>query len=183
MEWSDSYEEHQEPPFKLIEEIISRSKSNTWHEAKREWEFFQAEFADRGDDNSCLCGHSPIVELCYLVNEHTKEEVIVGNVCVTKFMDIEVPVKKILPPLLRIKKDSSSSVNQEVLNLVYDKTIINDWEFNFYSDTKQKRKLSYKQKDNRIKINQKIIRGLLRKVSSNAFRTTMNIEGINYERK
>ena len=98
-------------------------------------------------------------------------------------MDIEVPVKKILPPLLRIKKDSSSSVNQEVLNLVYDKTIINDWEFNFYSDTKQKRKLSYKQKDNRIKINQKIIRGLLRKVSSNAFRTTMNIEGINYERK
>ena len=158
---------NQEPLWRLIEEIISRSKSNTWHEAKREWEFFQAEFADRGDDNSCLCGHSPIVELCYLVNQHTKEEVIVGNVCVTKFMDIEVPVKKILPPLIKIKKDLSKSVNQEVLDLAYDRNIIDENSYDFYSDTKGKRKLSDKQKKYKRDLNQTILKGLLRKISSN----------------
>jgi len=159
---------NQEPLWRLREEIISRSKSNTWHEAKSEWTFVQADFADRGDDNSCLCGHSPIVELCYLVNEHTKEEVVVGNVCVTKFLDIAVPVKKILPPLIKIKKDLSKSVNQEVLDLAYDRNIIDKNSYAFYSDTKGKRKLSDKQKKYKRDINQKILRGLLRKISSNS---------------
>jgi|TARA_R110002110_G_scaffold26184_1_gene96620 hypothetical protein len=150
-----------EPPWKLREEIISRSKSNTWDEAKSEWFFNTVEFANRSNKKTCLCGHYPIVELCHLTNRHTNEDVVVGNVCVTKFMNVEIPISQIIPSLLRIKDNLSNSINDKLLDVVIDKNLINDWEIGFYSDTIRKRKLSFLQERARKRINLKIIKSLI----------------------
>ena len=149
-------------PWKLIEEIISRSKSNTWDEAKREWFFNTVEFANRSSKKTCLCGHYPIVELCHLTNRYTNEDVVVGNVCVTKFMHVDIPVSQIIPSILRIKDNLSNSINEKLLDVVIDKNLINEWEIKFYSNTIRKRKLSFLQEDKRKRINLKIIQGLTR---------------------
>jgi hypothetical protein len=148
-------------PWKLVEEIINRSKNNTWDEAKREWIFNTVKFANRSNKKTCLCGHYPIVELCYLTNRYTNEDVIVGNVCVTKFMDVEIPVAQIIPSLLRIKDNLSNSINSKLLDVVVDKNLINEWEIGFYFNTIRKRKLSFKQEHVRKRINLKIIQGLI----------------------
>ena len=147
-------------PWKLIEEIIKRSKSNIWDEAKREWFFNNVEFANRSSKKTCLCGHYPIVELCHLTNRYTNEDVVVGNVCVTKFMHVDVPVAQIIPSILRIKDNLSNSINDKLLDVVIDKNLINDWEIGFYSDTIRKRKLSFKQEHVRKRMNSKIIQSL-----------------------
>ena len=109
---------------------------------------------------TCLCGHYPIVELCHLTNRYTNEDVVVGNVCVTKFMHVDVPVAQIIPSILRIKDNLSNSINEKLLDVVIDKNLINEWEINFYSNTIRKRKLSFLQEDKRKKINSKIIQSL-----------------------
>ena len=148
-------------PWRLTQGIIENSEANNWVEAKKEWSFTHATFARLEDKEVCLCGHTPIVELCHLSNEHNRNEVIVGNVCVTKFMDIETPINKILPSLLRIKEKLSRSINSEVLDIAVDKNLINNWELNFYWDTIRKRKLTLKQENIRKKINKKILNGLV----------------------
>ena len=84
----DKIRTEREAPWKLITEIIKRSEAATWDKAKKEWHFIGATFAPLGDMRTCLCGHTPIVELCHLNNMYNHQAVIVGNVCVNKFMDI-----------------------------------------------------------------------------------------------
>jgi hypothetical protein len=58
-----------EPKWQLTSEIISRSISDNWHEARLEWrlaDVFYSEIAGK-----CLCGHQPINEHCIIENSET----------------------------------------------------------------------------------------------------------------
>ena len=158
----DKPKSKQEAPWKLITEIIKRSEAATWEEAKKEWHFQYAEFAPWGEPGTCLCGHTPIIELCHLGNRYNHREVIVGNVCVTKFMDIAEDVKRIIPCLLRIKEKLSKSLNIETLELAIDSYLLTEWEADFYWDTLGKRKLSLKQENVRKRINKKVLDSLVK---------------------
>lgn len=60
----------------------------TWDEIVNSWEYVRSTF---GEKHFCeVCGKNPIVENCHLQNKETGEVVIVGNLCVIRYLDIEV---------------------------------------------------------------------------------------------
>ena len=66
--------------YKLTQEIINRSVSDRWDEAKLEWSLCEVYEAE--DPETCLCGHFPIIELCVLGNKTNGRFATVGNCCV-----------------------------------------------------------------------------------------------------
>lgn len=140
--------------YKLIEEIIALSQSRNWDSAKLEWALESIYFGEGQD--SCLCGHFPIVELCQLKNKINQNTVIVGNYCVNKFLGL--PSAQIFQAVKRIQEDTTKSLNAETIHHARTKGWIGDWEFNFYSNIFRKRSLSEKQLNKKISINEKILK-------------------------
>jgi hypothetical protein len=139
--------------FKLFEEIINRSNAKEWEDAKSEWILKDISISDYPE--SCLCGHYPIKELCFLRNIYTGQEVIIGNCCVKKFIAPESD--RMFQAVKRVKRDESKSLNSEMIEHAFEKCWINDWEYFFYQDTFKKRNLSHRQLAKRKAINEKIL--------------------------
>src|SRR5262245_29496834 len=74
--------------YRLTARIIAGSVAETWADAKREWELSHIYFAEPDEAGTCLCGHSPIIEHCVLVNRPNGKTATVGNVCVTRFLGL-----------------------------------------------------------------------------------------------
>lgn len=142
--------------YKLIEEIVSRSVSNNWNDAKAEWIFHHAYYSV--EPKICLCGHSPIVNICEIKNKVNNTITEVGNCCIKKFFGIEEG-DIFFKALHRLTKNDCASVGIEVINRMYDKRLITLWEYIFYRDTVKKRdtSMSVKQSEMRWKINEKFL--------------------------
>ena len=139
--------------YKLTEEIIRLSKANNWDEAKLEWELEDVYWQSESEE--CLCGHSPINEICILRNTKNDDQVTVGNYCVKKFLDL--PSGKIFDAIRRIKKDDSKALNGTTIGFAQKRGWIEDWECAFYYETMHKRRLEEWQLPERKKINHKIL--------------------------
>jgi hypothetical protein len=150
--------------YKLTQNIIALSNSKVWDSAKREWGLNDVYQAD--EPETCLCGHSPIIEVCVLGNTHNYEKATVGNHCVKKF--IGLPSDKIFQSVKRVRKDNTKALNAEALKHAHNKGWINDWEYNFGIDTRRKRKLSDKQARTRTEINEKMMFNMKRMSSKGA---------------
>ncbi len=148
--------------YKLTEEIINRSQSKVWDVAKLEWSLYQIYEAE--EPETCLCGHFPIIEICTLRNKLNEQFATVGNCCVKKF--IGLPSDLIFQAVKRVRKDNQKSLNAEAIKHAYDKGWINEWEYKFSIDTMRKRKLSAKQLQTRIKVNEKMLTNMRRASSS-----------------
>lgn len=142
--------------FKLTAEIIARSSNDVWDLAKREWSLADVYEADQPE--TCLCGHTPIIEICVLRNRVNGGYAEVGNCCVTKFMGI--PSHLIFDGIKRVRKDPSTALNEAAIEHAANRGWISDWEENFLHNTKRKRVLSDKQAAIRWRINQKVMRQL-----------------------
>ena len=146
------------PPFKLTEEIITRSVADKWWTAKKEWRLESIEFADRDEPGVCLCGHRPIIELCFLRNRENGNQTMIGNCCVKKFL--KLGSQKVFAAIRRIAEDPERAVNAETIALAVERGWINDWERRFLTDTMRKRRLSQSQRGKRLQINKKLLRCL-----------------------
>lgn len=91
--------------YKLTQAILQRSVASNWDEAKLEWNLEDMYEADEPD--TCLCGHTPIIELCILRNRLNNNDALVGNCCVKKF--IGLPSDKIFQALRRVRKDTEKA--------------------------------------------------------------------------
>ncbi len=140
--------------YKLTQEIIKLSESDYWHSAKNEWNFEYAYYSD--ELQRCLCGHYPIKNVCVIKNTINNRHTEVGNCCVNKFLGIDEG-NKIFTSIKRLKEDPTKSMSPEVLEYLFNKKVLTDFEYKFYLDTIRKRKFSYKQLEIRKKINQKLI--------------------------
>jgi len=140
--------------FKLTEGIIKLSESDFWKFAKNEWAFEYAYYSD--DLQRCLCGHYPIKNICVIKNNINKIQTEVGNCCVNKFLGID-DGNKIFTSIKRLKEDSTKSMSLKVLEYLYAKKVLSEFEYKFYLDTIRKRLLSDKQLEIKEKINQKLI--------------------------
>ncbi len=140
--------------FKLMSEIIKRSQSDVWDQARIEWELYRVDFSD-GEDN-CLCGKQNIEELCYIQNHNSQEIVLVGNSCVNKFLGLSS--NQLFDVIKRISKDIEKAPNAKLIEYAYEKEWITEWEHTFSLSTFRKRDLSGKQMPIRVKINNKILR-------------------------
>jgi len=142
---------------KLKEEILLLSVAKDWHIAVGEWELYHTYI----DENMahCLCGH-PIQEICVLSNTKNGARAEVGNHCVNKF--IGLPSAPIFSALKKIKKDAEASLNEKFLNFCEEKCWLNDRELSFYYKIWRKKNLSFKQKEYKKLINEKILRKIFR---------------------
>jgi hypothetical protein len=139
--------------FKLISEIIKISIGENWDSAKLEWKL--VDVWETEEDETCLCGHHPIHELCIIENKYTQHNVTVGNCCVKKFMGIRSD--KIFQAIKKIRRDIQKSVNAETIQYSFDKGYIDKWQKNFYLNTMRKRDLTEKQWTHRLNINKIIL--------------------------
>ncbi|MEN9440000.1 MAG: hypothetical protein RLZ33_76 [Bacteroidota bacterium] len=138
----------------LIEEIIKRSVAENWDTAKLEWTF---EFAYKvKDPKRCLCNHFPIKNICVIKNLKNNTSTEVGNCCVYKFMGIDIG-NKIFSSINSLSKDLLKSLSSEVVEYLFEKKVINDFEYNFYNDISKKRILTPKQQEIKLRINEKFI--------------------------
>ena len=118
--------------YRLTERILKLSNANDWESAKDEW---AVESIFRSDEpGTCLCGHQPIYEQCVIVNLQNGHETIVGNVCVNKFLGL--PSDKLFTGINRITAKPTRSLNVETIDYAFEKRWINDYEKNFYLNTK-----------------------------------------------
>lgn len=139
--------------YKLTSEILRLSVATHWVAAKSEWSLVEVYESEEPDE--CLCGHFPIIEICVIQNKRNRNEAIVGNVCVNKFLGF--PSDNIFRSVKRIAKDNTKSLSEDAINHAHAKNWINDWEKAFSLDTKGKRNMSEKQVAKRIQINEKVL--------------------------
>jgi len=140
--------------YKLTEEILKLSVSNFWDSAKIEWTFESAYESE--EQQTCLCGHFPIRNICVIRNKNNNVITEVGNCCINKFLGIDEG-NKIFISIKRLKIDLTKSMSIEVVEYLKSKNILNDFEYNFYNDILRKRKLSDKQLEIKKKINKKLL--------------------------
>lgn len=142
--------------YKLAIEIIRLSENPVWDVAKTEWKLLEIE--DSEEDQTCLCGHFPIRELCILENKLNAKTAVVGNCCVNKFLGL--PSNKIFAAIKRIKKDTERSLNEATIELANERGWISDWERTFYVDIMRKRRLTEKQQAKKLQVNVKVLKHL-----------------------
>ncbi|MBF0231347.1 MAG: hypothetical protein HQK63_17435 [Desulfamplus sp.] len=142
----------------LQKKIICLSVSKDWESAQFEWLLY--EIYESQTPEKCLCGHSPITEVCMLQNKYKKIFVKVGVSCVKKFLHL--PSESIFQAVKRIKKYESNSLNRDAINYALEKGLINTWEYDFCISTIKKKDLSRKQFETRIKVNKKILLNIIR---------------------
>jgi len=140
----------------FIKRILELSEADIWEEAKLEWKLVRIDFARKEEWESCLCGKTPICELCRITNSLNGNSTQVGNICINKFTDL--PSNLIFTNIKKVFKDVDKSFNEVTTEYIYEKDWINEWEYDFLIDTERKRKLSNKQYKKRVSINSKILR-------------------------
>jgi hypothetical protein len=146
------------PSYRLFQEIVKLSVADDWDEAVREWglqDVFESETQE-----TCLCGHFPIIEICVLHNTQNGATAEVGNCCVKKF--IGLPSDKIFTAVKRVRKDDEKALNLEAIEHCRNKRWINQWEYDFLINTRKKRKLSAAQLKKRQQINARVLRNVKR---------------------
>lgn len=97
----------------LKAEMIARSRDKDWGQAKLEWDL--EDVFRVADQRDCLCGHNPILQICTLRNQLTRQIAEVGNVCVERFLGMRS--KRIFSAIKRIRDDLNRSLNKEAIEM------------------------------------------------------------------
>lgn len=138
---------------KLVSELLKRSFAKDWANARLEWscvDIFMSE-----EPQICLCGHSPIMEICVIKNSKNQAMVEIGNSCVKQFLGKSY--ENIFSSIRRITKDRAKSVSLELLDFSIRQKIITQWEYEFYYNIRLKRGLTQKQLAKKEAINKTIL--------------------------
>ena len=150
--------------FHLFPEIIQLSVAGNWSQAVKEWKLVDIEMLDRGEFDQCLCGHWPIRELCHIVNTQNGNKTTVGNHCIEKFNkqgNAEGAAFSSVPKMIRackkIMKDSTASVNRELVKYAYRAHVFTRDNARFYASIIEKRNLTRKQLEYKKSLNHKLL--------------------------
>jgi len=111
----------------LMREILARSRATDWEAARTEWILNGVHLVAWEDSETCLCGHQPIREVCTIVNQITEAEVIVGNCCVKRFL--ELPSQDIFNSIRRVEMDGTKSFNLKTLTFLWRREVISSDDF------------------------------------------------------
>ena len=148
--------------YRLFDGIVAHSVSKVWEQARDEWENISSEW---GDEETCLCGHNPIKEHCYLRNKITKETVVVGNQCVHLFPAIPAQ-HRLFANMRRLNRKIAgnpvglrSGLNKDVINYAIQRNWLTPDQRDFVENTCRKhwKTLSETQRNQRIEINELLL--------------------------
>ncbi len=137
---------------RLKAHILPFSSSSDFQVAKTEWDLVGVEISEELDE--CPCGKE-IKEHCYIHNGLTGRETYVGNVCITRFMELDTGT--LFAGLKRIKADADTAPNDALIAHANSHGYLYENEYEFLKQTVRKRSLSDKQLSWRQKINRRII--------------------------
>ena len=137
----------------LAAHIIELSTASSWYAAKAEWSLDRIYM--NYETQHCPCGHV-IQEVCVIRNRTNGNETEVGNVCVHKFMAIDS--KPLFDSFRRVKSGASDSFSEEMIEYALRHRLISDWDAKFYLNIRAKRKLSDKQRVQKNRINEQILK-------------------------
>ena len=140
---------------RLKEYILSKSISDNFYIASREWRVVRIFISD--DPTQCPCGQV-IYEWCHIENRETEKQTIVGNVCVKHFMGVDM--SPFFAGAKRLRKDSRKGPNKALISYAAQHGLINEWETEFLINVMSKRVLSDKQIACRDKISNRILAAL-----------------------
>lgn len=98
--------------FKLLQEnILALSSASDWETARKEWKLIDIMEVD--EPETCLCGHSPIIEVCTIKNNVTGNVADVGNRCVKRFLGFRSDL--IFTAIKKVRKDNTKSLNADAI--------------------------------------------------------------------
>lgn len=142
---------------KLCEEIVNRSVASTWQDARSEWSMIYVT-REEGGGASCLCGNTPIKELCIIENHMNGNIAVVGNVCINQFLGFRTDL--IIDAIDRIKKDDTKTISADALAFLEMHDVLNAAEHKFTVDKMNTSglHLTDKQIAFRKSVNRKILR-------------------------
>lgn len=135
--------------------LIDNSEGSAMGEAMREWNFHSSFSLDFPDTTSCICGKENIVHVFVIKNRKNQNRLWIGSSCIKKFFppsDAEI-----ILDLGKIYKERDATVKQNTITDAYKHGVVTEWEHDFYSDTRRKRNLSFRQLELREKINNKLL--------------------------
>jgi hypothetical protein len=97
-----------------------------------------------------------------IVNRLNSNQLVVGNHCVELFGGDICEVSTSCHAALKRLQDGETEehkrrASEHMITLAKDRSIINQWEFDFYTETRAKRKLTDKQKSKLVQINKKLL--------------------------
>ncbi len=143
--------------------IIGLSNGDNWNQAIQEWKLEDIEMLDSGEFETCLCGHTPIRELCHIRNTENGNRATVGNVCITKIDERDLEgadfgaVPRIIGAMKRIQENNSASANEDLINYARMIGIFTPDNASFYRDIWRKRNLSDNQKSYKQSLNNRLL--------------------------
>lgn len=142
---------------KLVREIVQRSNSDEWRDAKREWLFTDFTWNDSGE--TCLCGHYPIKEVCVIEHSLTGEVVHVGNRCIKKFLNVSFD--SVFQSLKRVMKDIDKTFNAKAIFYLKSRDVICSEDANFYLRMWRRQKLAEPERRRLREINQSLLHHII----------------------
>lgn len=145
--------------YRLFEAVLELSESKKWEQAKKEWVLDRIELAETEDiidgAYSCLCGHTPLKDLCVIRNQLNGKEAIVGNCCVKRFPSLDGTSKA-------VKALKEGRINKAMADYAFGMNYITEWEYDFLIKVWRKRKLSQKQHKIKMELKEKIVDAISR---------------------
>ena len=141
----------------LISHITALSVASDWHTVRQEWDLVEI-YVD--PDNTCVCSHFPIKNICVIRNRVTDEVAEVGNCCAKNFESW--PTDTLFGAVKRIYMDRDAAIADCLSTYCAERRIITEWEYGFCLNTSRKRRLSDKQSLCRRKINERVISRLMK---------------------
>lgn len=139
----------------LIAGIVAKSVSKHWGTAKLEWVLKTIWFAEPKEPESCLCGQFPILEVCVIQNRLNENRVQVGNCCVKRFLGL--PSNIVFQGLKRIQQSPEKALNEAATEYAIERGWLTEWDIKFLNNTRRKHKLTPRQMEFRMSINQKVL--------------------------
>jgi len=142
---------------------LSKLSNEPWPKAPEEWELDYIETLDGSERETCLCSHFPIKRVCHIRNKLNNHTTIVGKCCITKIgktFEKFQSISSIFSSLLKITDNIEATASKKLIKYAYRKKIINKWEYDFCFDVFKKKNYSVAQLNTKVKINQKIIKGI-----------------------
>jgi len=127
----------------FYEELLKNSINKDRKLAIEEWEF-KYSFEE---DNHCICG-MPIKENCIIINKNNNKSLLVGNVCVNRFINKDCSF--IFRGMKSINKDKVP--NKLFIDYCFEKGYIYENQKDFLLKMFRKRKLTDRQNSFKMKI-------------------------------
>lgn len=139
---------------RLIPAILAQSHSSAWNNARLEWWIACDIKLKSNETTHCVCGTKLSASYCILVHQFDRNRLTLGRDC-AKFFN-RIGPQDLCDGLPIVRLNPEVAFKGSVIQHLYGRQIIDQWERDFYVSTYCKKQLTFRQLEFRVRINEKI---------------------------